>query len=363
MIIRIGIHTDGEPSLATRPDGTTMVRNAMIGVGFHWQRQYPLLIKGKITTGDFGPGEPQLVCGMDLEDYIRSVVSSEMNPDAPPEFIKAHAIISRSWAIRSISNPHDAYPLPCSGDEFIKIYDNQCHRHFDLCNDDHCQRFQGEGAVTPASAKAVAETAGMILTDADGSIADARYSKCCGGKTEVFSTCWQDTDKSYLRPVDDPWCDLSGMADSKREAILRSVLKDYDRTSTPDFHRWKRIICSTQTTMRIQNATGIDVGEIVRMTPVSKGPSGRISKLCITGTLREIVIGKELFIRKVLAEDCLLSSAFDIEKRDDGFILHGKGWGHGVGLCQTGAAAMAFDGRSASEILSHYYPGTKIKKI
>lgn len=366
MKLRIGIHTDGNPQLTSK-NGFLTVENALIGVGFHWQRHYPLRIKADKTTVMEEPDSTgiRLVCEIGLEDYLRSVVSSEMNPGAPEEFIKAHAIIARSWALRQTLRRHnDSGNVPPSdADGLIRIFDGADHDRFDLCNDDHCQRFQGEDAVTARAGKAVADTAGLVLVDKQGEIADTRYSKCCGGRTELFSTCWQDRDHEYLQAVEDPWCDLSRLAEEERDSILRTVLKDYDRDSTPDFYRWHRMIRPTAIERNLRRVFGLSVGTVTGLNPVSAGPSGRISRLEIRGTEENAVIGKELAIRRILADDCLLSSAFTVENTEKGFLLHGKGWGHGVGLCQIGAAAMAHAGHKAEDILAKYYPGTRIANI
>ncbi len=366
MKLRIGIHTCGFPRLSRRGDNI-IVENAMMGIGFHWQRSYPLILKGEPEFLSSPENGISLICNIEIEDYLRSVVSSEMNPDAPFEFIKAHAIIARSWAVNAYLKsrlPHQKdSESSISGETIIRIYDRSDHTLFHLCNDDHCQRFQGESAVTAKAEKAVTDTAGLVLTDRSGKIADARYSKCCGGKTEIFSICWQNRDLDYLQSIDDPWCDLSALPDMHRQKILKSVLKNYDRETTPDFYRWKRSVLPEIIKNRLHLDFNIDIGVPVLLTPVKRGPSGRISLLRITGTEGEITIGKELAIRRLLSDDCLLSSAFDIDNGKDRFILEGKGWGHGVGLCQIGAAAMAFHGYSAADILNHYYPHTSLTHI
>lgn len=370
MTLTIGIHTDGIPVIS-RHRGSLTVENALMGVGFHWQRRYPLRLKTERYALADGNDGIWLICETGLEDYLRSVVSSEMNPEAPEEFIKAHAIIARSWALRQVGarkpEGKEEKHRPCrptilthESKEIIRIFDGSDHSGFDLCNDDHCQRFQGEDAVTPRAEKAVKETEGLVLLDKHGKIADARYSKCCGGRTELFSTCWQDRDHDYLQSVNDPWCDLSRLPEEERQRILKSVMKDYDRTTTPNFLRWQRHVDASGIADRLSRDFHINIGSITNLRPIASGPSGRISRLEIQGTDGTTVIGKELAIRRLLADDCLLSSAFTAEKAEGGFLLHGRGWGHGVGLCQIGAAAMAAAGHSAEEILSHYYPGTRL---
>lgn len=367
VLIRIGIYTDGEPRVSRgAAEGEWRVDNAVRGVGFHWREVYRMLLSGVSSVEVLPPreGEPSLVASIDLERYLESVVSSEMSPEAPEEFIKAHAIISRSWAVRMITCPPSAGLLTeTEGDDMTIIYDTAAHRGFHLCNDDHCQRFQGMERVSAKARKAVADTAGTVLADRDGNVADARYSKCCGGMTELFSTCWQDRDYHYLQPVADPWCDLSGLGPEERDRILASALRDFDRNATPDFYRWERTVDAAGVSERLRALTGIDIGEAKGLEVVRRGPSGRVSRLRVDGSRRSVTLGKELAIRRLLAADCLLSSAFTVSGAPGGFRLAGKGWGHGAGLCQIGAAAMAAAGHTAEEILAFYYPGTKTVTI
>ncbi len=361
--IRIGIYTDGQPAVEAREtEGEWVVANAVRGVGFHWQNVYRMMLAG-VVSFEYLPlrsGEPSLVATIDLERYLESVVSSEMSHKAPQEFIKAHAIISRSWAIRMITRPPTSAPTAKKpADDFTIIYDTATHHGFHICNDDHCQRFQGMETINAKAREAVSATTGIVLIDRDGKVADTRYSKCCGGTTELFSTCWQDRDYHYLQSMVDPWCDLSNLSDEEREKILTSVLRDFDHTSTPDFYRWQRLVNPTEIGTRLRAMTGVDVGDLKELEVTRRGPSGRASHLRVVGSIRSIGLGKELAIRRILAADCLLSSAFTAENTSDGFLLHGKGWGHGVGLCQIGAAAMATAGHTAEEILEFYYPGTK----
>ncbi len=374
MKIRIGIHTDGLP-IIHRSDKRVRIENALMGVGFHWQQKYSLLLPSDselVYHTSSKHSTINLVVTIPLEEYLTSVVSSEMNPDAPLEFIKAHAIIARSWALNALltqkRNPSDKSLSPVESfstgyPTFIRIYDSDDHSDFHICNDDHCQRFQGMDFVTDKALRAVRETEGIILTDHHGNLADARYSKCCGGSTELFSTCWQEKDFSYLQPIHDPWCNLSNIEESTREKILKSVLKDYDHITTPDFYSWETFVSYQQISESLLSEFNTDIGYPLSLHPVAVGPSGRISLLRIDGTKGSVVVGKELAIRRLLSPTCLLSSAFTATKTPQGFILTGKGWGHGVGLCQIGAASMAHAGYDATHILQHYYPGIKLSSI
>lgn len=301
-----------------------ILHDITIGIGFHWEQKITRRFAGRlrfIVEGD----KIRAVNRLGLEDYLLSVISSEMHADAPLEFLKAHAIISRSWVMSNLRS----------------------HERFDVCADDHCQRYQGlDGAVGQNVRDAVDLTWGSVLTY-KGELCDARYSKCCGGTTELFSTCWEDKDYPYLQAVPDvpapgekPFCDTDD------EEILRKVLNDYD-LKTRDFFRW---------TAKLE-------GNIKDLKPLKRGPSGRIYELEIEDDKGRRVIGKELVIRKALSSSCLKSSAFEIEWKGDECILHGRGWGHGVGLCQIGAAVMASKGYDCARILSHYYPGTEISEL
>lgn len=371
MNVRVGIYTAGEPVISHSTDHLC-IENALMGVGFHWQRAYRLMLppdavvassEGKHTS--VPSEEPTVIATLPAEAYLRSVVSSEMNPAAPLEFLKAHAIIARSWLLRQIERSAGDRPDYTAGTDdkrVIRIYDASAHSGFDVCNDDHCQRYQGEEAVTERAAEVVRLTEGLVLTDAEGRTADCRYSKCCGGTTELFSTCWQDTDYPYLISQADPWCEPLHQDDA-----LEAVLKDYDRqTTSRDYYRWKRYVSAEGIASRLKEFTRRDIGDVKSITPLEAGPSGRVKLLRISGTAGDIEVGKELLIRRLLATDCLLSSAFTVERAGDGrdgFILHGRGWGHGVGLCQIGAASMAIAGHSAEDILAFYYPGTHIATI
>ena len=316
-------------------EASFILYDVVIGIDFHWQQKRTFKYAGGLKFIVEGDRITAVNC-IGMEDYLMSVISSEMKSSASIELLKAHAVISRSW-LKARLKDHKAG-----------------HEHFDVCADDHCQRYQGlTMAVGDDVCRAIDRTWGQVL-EYGGDICDTRYSKCCGGRTELFSTCWEDVDLPYLQSVEDPFCDC------ENSSILSQVLNDYD-LHTADFHDWTVQYTTDELSELVRTRTGIDFGTIVALEAVERGPSGRIKYLRITGTLREEVIGKELAIRKALSSSHLKSSAFEIEKSPDGFVLKGRGWGHGVGLCQIGAAAMAAQGHDYRQILSRYYVGAEIK--
>lgn len=355
------------------PDATFTLFDVPIGIQFHWQRLRNQTFRGMlhIIVDD---GQVCAINRLPVEQYLQSVISSEMSQRASLEFLKAHAVISRSWLLAQIQGTKrhgvgDTGAAPQAGAAHlapqtvgvhelthIRWYDHTGHTQFDVCADDHCQRYQGvDHADHPTVQRAIRETRGLVLTAGD-EICDARFSKCCGGRTETFDTCWDDVDYSYLQSVNDPYCNTSN------PSILSQVLHDYDQ-ETKDFYRWTEYIDSHTASRLIADKIGIDVGYVADLVPMRRGASGRISLLRIVGTKQTIVIGKELEIRRALSPTHLLSSAFEVERTADGFLLKGKGWGHGVGLCQIGAAVMGEQGKSYDEILRFYYPGADIKKL
>ena len=320
-----------------------ILRNVPIGIDFHWQRTQTQKFAGSLKF----IAEGNMVTAINkvgVEDYLLSVISSEMRADASLEFLKAHAVISRSWLLARIEDRRH----PDRAESAIP------HERYDVCADDHCQRYQG---LTPAVGinvrKAIDQTWGQVLRYG-GKICDTRFSKCCGGRTELFSTCWEDKDYPYLKSVDDPWCDCHD------QTVLSQVLNDYD-LETSDFHDWEQRYTIKELSELVRSRTGIDFGEIVALEPVERGPSGRIKYLRIRGTRHTEVIGKELAIRRALSTSHLKSSAFEIITEGDSIILKGRGWGHGVGLCQIGAAVMASKGFGYKEILKHYYADADIQ--
>ena len=337
-----------------------------IGIGFHWQQKEKQLFAGGL---DIIVSEGKLVAvnRIGVEDYLLSVISSEMSSSADLEFLKAHAVISRSWVMCQIDNRkrrHDASAHAVSGTvpsgkdggktEIRRWYDHDDHKDFDVCADDHCQRYQGlSRAVGENVRNAVLSTFGEVLRY-DGKLCDARFSKCCGGRTEIFSSCWDDVDYPYLVSKDDPFC---AQADA---AVLGRVLNDYD-AATKDFLEWKEVLSPQKVRHLINAKLGLDLGDITGMEALQRGPSGRITKLRISGKDGVAEIGKELEIRRVLSESHLRSSAFSAVRSETGdFILRGRGWGHGVGLCQIGAAVMAAQGCDYRQILQFYYPEVEI---
>lgn len=387
MDIRVGIKTAGKPVL--RKEGEfTVLENMLIGDGFHWERTIIARLSGKVELPKTAEKEAQRNVGkrnnwdeedryaqtkdkvsliniLPVETYLESVVGSEMNPSAPIEFLKAHAVISRSWALGKILNLHpcDSYDKINSERRLIGWDDTSNHCGFHVCSDDHCQRYQGQQQVHPTSLQAIRDTANEVLISHDGNIIDARFSKCCGGVTELFSTCWQPMEIEGIKSIEDPWCDLSALSIQSRRLLLSGVLKDYD-LSTPGYgYRWETEITKAEIERNLKEKFGRNIGKLLKVIPVHRGPSHRIDLLRLEGTLSSLELGKELWIRRLLSANHLYSSAFDIEDLGDKLKLRGKGWGHGVGLCQIGAANMASQGASYKEILSFYYPGTILTNL
>ena len=391
---------------------TFSLHGVTIGKEFHWQQQETQTFQGALILRIID-GELHAINRIAIEDYLTSVIASEMSGTSSIELLKAHAVISRSWLLAQIkgderakmkdeSTPEENSQFSTFNSQFIKWYDREAHTHFDVCADDHCQRYQGVSRkVTPQVHEAIRATRGIVLSY-EGEVCDARFSKCCGGKTELYESCWDDTPHPYLSVVDDPFCNTN---DPK---ILSEVLNHYDQST--DFYRWTVQYTQAELSDLVRRRGGFDYGDIVDLIPIERGPSGRIVRLQIVGTKATRIIGKELEIRRTLSETHLYSSAFEVEKTSpassqarllgedkssfvatdatrigprrgdcedvtnssatseapspwerDGerpplFILHGSGWGHGVGLCQIGAAVMGAKGYNYKEILHHYYP-------
>jgi len=364
-----------------------------IGVNFHWQRDEDQTFRGNLKFVLRG-GQVTAINILPVEEYLVSVISSEMSATSSGELLKAHAVISRSWLLAQIdktlrlSSAGEKYRTSFVTDsEITRWYDREDHKEFDVCADDHCQRYQG---ITRASTKtveaAVRETGGEVLMYKDF-ICDARYSKCCGGATELFENAWEPVHHPYLTKVidagnrvstaDSDLTDESGAVEwikgspeafcnTNDRNILSQVLNNYDQ-ETNDFYRWKVEYRQDELSTLVRERTGIDFGTITEIEPLTRGTSGRITRLRITGDRKSMVIGKELEIRKALSKSHLYSSAFFVEKTHDHgetlFILHGAGWGHGVGLCQIGAAVMGATGYTYRQILFHYFTGSEIKKL
>lgn len=383
---------DAQTMSAMFAEPTFILYGVTIGVDFHWERRQTQKFAGTLK---FIVEDDHIVAVnvIGAEDYLLSVISSEMKASASLEFLKAHAVISRSWLMAQImsrsQHEHDAKPSVKEDftDEngvrhLVRWQDRTDHRLFDVCADDHCQRYQGlTMAVGENVRKAIDQTWGEVLMY-NGKVCDARFSKCCGGMMERFSTCWNDTDFPYLEAVPDmPSADAETIPDLTVEAnaekwisgevnaeedsfcntsdhkVLSQVLNDYDM-ETADFFRWKQEYDRAELSEIFRSRSGMEIGTITGLKPLKRGPSGRIMLLEVTGTEGSAVIGKELTIRKFLSRSHLKSSAFIVKEDGDKITFYGAGWGHGVGLCQIGAAVMSVRGYKYKDILSHYYPGS-----
>lgn len=363
-IISVGIPTDGEPAIE-RCGAFTRLRNQLIGLGFHWQRSITTELPGEVVPND----DPvyRLINRLPVETYLECVVGSEMNPEAPVEFLKAHAVISRGWAMGKVtgSHPTDSKGKMNSETEIINWEDTCDHNGFDVCSDDHCQRYQGLQRMDPRISDAIHSTAGICLVDPEGKLVDTRFSKCCGGRTEIFSTCWQSGEANCLQSISDPWCNLSDLSMDKREKLLKSILKDYDLTNGGGYE-WESSISAEEVRHNLKVKFGRDIGKILNLEIVSRGSSGRVKSMRIHGENATLDVGKELMVRRLLAPTHLYSSRIEISKdkvKEDLFRISGRGWGHGVGLCQIGAARMAMDGATYEEILYFYYPGSRLAGV
>ena len=343
-------------------DASFSLHNITIGSGFHWERKQTQTFNGTLRLV-VESDQITAINELSVERYLTSVISSEMSATSSVELLKAHAVISRSWLLAQMEKRRQQaaggdsfFSFIKKDDELIRWYDREDHTLFDVCADDHCQRYQGiTHASNPSVVEAIRATRGQILKYG-AEICDARFSKCCGGQTEEFQYCWENTPKPYLVSVKDSYCNTTD------RHILKQVLNDYDQ-ETPDFFKWTVEYTQAELTKLVCNKLKMDMGDIQDLVPLERGKSGRIWKLKIVGTKRTFTIGKELEIRRTLSESHLYSSCFDVEKTDKGFRLHGRGWGHGVGLCQIGAAVMGEQGKLYDEILLYYYRGAEIQKI
>ncbi len=346
-----------------------------IGIGFHWERKERQVFRGtlKLVHRETGLTAINEVA---LEEYVASVISSEMSASCPLELLKAHAVISRSWLWFPKANPSAAAASErgqhIGPHEIRRWYGRGAHRDFDVCADDHCQRYQGiTKSFSPAVAEAVRATSGEFLRY-HGGICDARFSKSCGGRTERYATAWDDQDIPYLSSIDDArepsrshsaeeWIRLAPPAycNTSDSELLARLLPGFDQ-ETRDFYRWRIEYDPEELGHVIASRLGVNLGAIVDIEPLARGPSGRICRLKISGARDYIILGKELEIRRALSRTHLYSSAFVVDKEAGHFVLRGAGWGHGVGLCQIGAAVMASGGATYTEILQHYYRGSTI---
>lgn len=370
------------------------LNDVTIGIQFHWERKEDQTFRGSLEIR-IENEKLTAINILPLEDYLVSVISSEMSATSNLELLKAHAIISRSWLLaqtdksKSIAASGKNYQsIVETPEEYIRWYDREDHQNFDVCADDHCQRYQGiTRQSTPLVEQAIAETRGMLIMH-DGKICDARFSKSCGGISETFEHVWEPEVHPYLQSIiDNPKLaegfdpDLTkeeaaqkwirnapeAFCNTHDKKVLSQVLNDYDQETT-DFYRWKLVYQQADLAELIARKSGRDFGQIVDLIPVERGLSGRLKKLKIVGTKLTLTIGKELEIRKTLSESHLYSSAFVVDKQNiqngipEQFILTGAGWGHGVGLCQIGAAMMGAKGYKSDEILLHYFRGATISK-
>jgi stage II sporulation protein D len=349
--------------------------NITIGIGFHWQRQERQVFRGalRLVKGQTGLS---VINDVVLEDYVTSVISSEMSATCPLELLKAHAVISRSWLWfpKSIASYPGGQREYRDSHEIVRWYGREAHRAFDVCADDHCQRYQGiSKAFSPTVTEAVRATAGEFLRY-NGAICDARFSKSCGGITEHYATAWDDKKIPYLDSVydgpvqsgpvsPDTWIRSSPPAycNTDDRELLSRLLPAFDQ-ETRDFYRWQVEYAPEELAELIKSKLAVELGPIGALQALARGPSGRISRLKITGEHDYVIIGKELEIRRALSPTHLYSSAFVVDQESGRFVLRGAGWGHGVGLCQIGAAVMANAGKTYREILRHYYRGTTVSR-
>jgi SpoIID/LytB domain protein len=394
------------PSILLRPvdfDSCAFtVHDVTIGIDFHWQRKEAQQFKGALRLMATREGLT-LINELPLESYLVSVISSEMSASCPPELLRAHSVVSRSWLLAQLSktpgeiqagrartNPGGPESVERAPNEILRWYDRESHADFDVCADDHCQRYQGVSkAFSQQAFGAVRDTRGCVLVS-NGEVCDTRYSKSCGGMTEVYRAAWEDRDVTYLAPVYDgpgeipdyrmpladesnaqAWITSSPQAycNNVSAELLGRILPGFDQ-ETRDFYRWEISYSQDELREILNERLGVDFGAVLALEPVERGESGRIIRLRIRGAARSLLIGKELEIRRALSRSHLYSSAFVVraerenEKGHPGrFNLIGAGWGHGVGLCQIGAAVMADRGRTHAEILAHYFKGAELRAL
>ncbi|MDE6628221.1 MAG: SpoIID/LytB domain-containing protein [Muribaculaceae bacterium] len=343
-----------------------------IGVNFHWERSERQRFRGALRIFPH-PDMPDRLIAVNevgVEQYLKSVISSEMSANASEALLMAHAVMSRSWLLRQLGNMAATEHSGTRQDngnvsgstEIIRWYDRENHPYYDVCADDHCQRYQGITRQTTSTVeRAVELTRGQVLTYG-GEIADARFHKCCGGVTELFENCWEPVNHPYLQRVEDTLPGESRpLCDTYDATVLRQVLNGYDRESN-DFFRWNVTYSAEELAELLKRRSGIDFGEIERIVPLERGASGRIVRLLVQGTRQSVTVGKELEIRRWLSPSHLRSSWFDVSRTPAGeWRFDGRGWGHGAGLCQIGAAVMGARGFSFRQILAHYFPGTSIE--
>lgn len=386
------LHRAAEIQLRNTSGATFTLSGVTIGRAFHWERQEEQTFRGDLRLVRRGDGTIAAINEVPLEDYLASVISSEMNAAAPPEFLKAHAIASRSWLAamqereRKEKQRGRAAPRTIqTQDGLLRWYDREDHDLFEVCADDHCQRYQGvTKIISDGAAAAVRATRGVFLVY-QNEICDARFSKACGGLTENFENCWEERRVPYLQCIADAERTYAPLQSEAQAAnwilskpdvfcntssgkILQQILPSFDQ-ETADFFRWTIVYDREELENILRHKSGFDFGALRALIPVQRGPSGRIIKLKIVGSKQSLLVGKELEIRRWLSRSHLYSSAFIIKTDGEAaglprkFMLHGAGWGHGVGLCQIGAAMMAINGRQAEEIVRHYFRGAQLKKL
>ena len=389
------------------PAASFTIRGIVIGLDFHWQRREDQQFSGALRLKSDAPGKLIVINDLSVEAYLASVISSEMSASAHEQLLKAHAIISRSWLLAQLrpwkiargqsSLQPTIRELPDGSRELIRWYDREAHTDFDVCADDHCQRYQGITKATATTTGAagmekvqqvIQTTSGQVLSY-DEAICDTRFSKSCGGMVEEYKSAWEDAEIPYLTPLYDGekfpaefalplnaeanaahWIRSAPAAfcNTSDRTILTRILPDFDQETT-DFYRWQVTIEQQELQGLLKKKLGMDFGVIHRLEPVERGASGRLTKLRIVGEKETMVIGKELEIRRVLSASHLYSSAFVVKAEADSagapeaFTLTGAGWGHGVGLCQIGAALMAERGDEFTQILAHYYPGAELFRL
>lgn len=371
------------------------LHEVVIGVNFHWEQKEDQRFRGALKL-IIENNKIHAINILPVENYLISVISSEMSADSSLSLLKAHAVISRSWLLAQIDKQNGLQTegtqyksIHQSSTEYIRWYDREDHSLFHVCADDHCQRYQGiTRAHNPNVIKAVQETSGEVLLY-DGRICDARFSKCCGGVTEVFENCWEPVNHPYLQAFADNTENPAGFdlklsveqnaaifinaepdafCNTRDEKVLSQVLNHYDRSSS-DFYRWEKSYSQEEISALIKKRSGFDFGRIKALNPVQRGTSGRLTKLEIVGEKMTLSVGKELEIRRWLSESHLYSSAFNISVQGnvdgfpESFSLRGAGWGHGVGLCQIGAAVMGEKGYNYQQILTHYFRGAGLEKM
>lgn len=376
-------------------EDSVLIRDVIIGIKFHWEKKEKQRFVGSFKLLKDG-NKIIAINIVPVEDYLTSVISSEMSATSSIELLKAHSIISRSWLLAQIQKKEELAEgsekynsTHLTEDEIVKWYDREDHVLYDVCADDHCQRYQGiTKAYTPKVKQAVEETRGLVLSY-DGKICDARFSKSCGGVSEAFEHVWEPIKHPYLSSIVDykfepdnydmdltkedaaeKWIRTapSSFCNTTDSKVLSQVLLDYDQTTT-DFYRWKVEYTNKDLSALILEKSGRDYGDIIDLIPLERGYSGRLKRLKIVGTKKTFIIGKELEIRRTLSKSHLYSSAFVVDKYDvengipQKFVLIGAGWGHGVGLCQIGAAVMGEKGYRFDEILLHYFKNSTIQKF